>query len=275
MYKYIVLAVLINLVSGSPCGGCKMQETTTIIRHVHHPVETVTINNPTETVTVAATVTEVGATVTATVTEIGATVTINNPAETVTEIGATVTEDVTITILQPGATVTEDVTITILQPGATVTEACPTSIPREIVNEIPVTSGDSAVLTYFTDTTTQCYGENIPEGNALAINPLLLGFTAEQWTASYANADPSTIPWCGKTLTLTVNGATFTGIVIDTCDPVGSQFPDPNTGEIIGGRCDYEQLIDLYGEPGRQFLMSNVGDDFFDGRDGSVTWSLE
>jgi hypothetical protein len=128
-----------------------------------------------------------------------------------------------------------------------------------------------ATLTYFTDTTTQCYGESIPPGNALAVNPLLLGFTASDWTNRFSNADSASIPWCGRQLSVTVNGRTFTGTIIDTCDPVGSPFPDPNTGVSIGGKCDYVDAIDLYGQAGLDFLQAVAGDDFYQ---GPLQWEL-
>lgn len=137
--------------------------------------------------------------------------------------------------------------------------------------EIPIKSGNSATLTYFTDSTTQCYGSDIPSGNALAINPLLLGFTRDDWINRFSNVESSKIPWCGKELKITVNGMSFTGIIVDTCDPVGSTFPDPITGELIGGKCDYDNVIDLYGENGRQFLQETVGDDFYT---GDLSWEL-
>lgn len=107
------------------------------------------------------------------------------------------------------------------------------------------------------------------------MNPLLLGFTEADWTNLYANADASLIPWCGKTITLTVNGQTFVGTIIDTCDPTGNTFIDPNTGLSIGIKCDYTNDIDLYGQPGLDFL-NNVtnGNDFFDGSNGDLTWTL-
>jgi hypothetical protein len=126
----------------------------------------------------------------------------------------------------------------------------------------------------FTDTVFQCITGQ-PSENALAINPLLLGFTEEDWNNLYKDADPEAIPWCGKNLTVTVNGESFTGTIIDTCDPVGNQFPDPNTGEIIGGKCDFVNAIDLFGQPGLDFLNKLNGDNFFDGTNGNLTWTLD
>ena len=140
---------------------------------------------------------------------------------------------------------------------------------------IPITDGNSAVITYFTDTVYQCISGE-PLGNALAVNPILLGFTESDWTNLYSNANPSVIPWCGKTLTVTVNGVSFTGEIIDTCDPTGNTFVDPNTGLYIGGKCDYTNCIDLYGQPGLDFL-NNVtnGGDFFDGNNVGLMWSIQ
>jgi hypothetical protein len=134
-----------------------------------------------------------------------------------------------------------------------------------------VTQGNSGTLTYFTDTTTQCYGEAIPPGDALAINPLLLGFTTDDWNNLYADAQPGDIPWCGKRMSITARGITFTGTIIDTCDPVGSPFPDPNTGQLIGLKCDYTDAIDVYGQNGLDFLQSLNGDDFYQ---GPLQWKL-
>lgn len=150
--------------------------------------------------------------------------------------------------------------------SSTSSPVSPTSVP---VVGIPVSSGNSATLTYFTDTTTHCYEANIPAGNGIAVNPLLLGFTEQQWTSTYSGSKFP--PWCGKQLTVNVNGKSFTGTIIDTCDPVGNPFPDPVTGELIGGKCDYVNVIDLYGEAGRNFLQSTVGDDFYQGQ---LTWSI-
>jgi hypothetical protein len=93
----------------------------------------------------------------------------------------------------------------------------PTQTSTSTSTNIPIVTGTSAVLTYFTDTVFQCITGQ-PSGNAMAINPLLLGFTVSDWTNLYVNADPSAIPWCGKTMTITVNGKSFTGKIIDTCD---------------------------------------------------------
>lgn len=136
---------------------------------------------------------------------------------------------------------------------------------------IPIISGKRATLTYFTDSTTQCYGSNIPVGNAMAVNPLLLGFTTDDWINRFSNVEPNKIPWCGKTMKVIVNGRNFTGTIIDTCDPVGNPFTDPVTGKTIGGKCDYSDVIDLYGETGRSFLQDTVGDDFYQ---GDLDWEI-
>lgn len=101
-------------------------------------------------------------------------------------------------------------------PTVTVT---PTSTPTAIPTtggSIPISSGTSATLTRFDDNVTQCFGSNVPAGNGCAVNPLLLGFTENQWTTLYKNASPNQIDWCGKQLTLTVNGASWTCTIIDS-----------------------------------------------------------
>jgi hypothetical protein len=145
-----------------------------------------------------------------------------------------------------------------------------------IVKNIPITFGDYATITYFTDSIFQCISGQ-PIGNAVAINPLLLGFTINDWNNLYKNADPSKIPWCNKTLTLTVNGETFKARIIDTCNPTNDpsdSFIDPKTGKIIGGPCNYQNTIDIYGENGLAFLnkISN-GDDFYNGN--GISWSIQ
>lgn len=144
-------------------------------------------------------------------------------------------------------------------------------IKSKNTGRIPIISGKRATLTYFTDSTTQCYGSNIPVGNAMAVNPLLLGFTTDDWINRFSNVEANKIPWCGKTMRVTVNGMNFTGVIIDTCDPVGNSFTDPVTGETIGGKCDYSNVIDLYGETGRSFLQDTVGDDFYQ---GDLEWEI-
>lgn len=178
------------------------------------------------------------------------------------------------TKINPITTKLNPITTTKINP--IITTKTTTNQPIPTINQptngvIPITSGKEATLTYFVDSTTQCYGENIPNGNGVAINPLLLGFTEDDWTSEFSGASPSEIPWCGKTLLLTVNGMSFSAIIIDTCDPVGNIFADPVTGQPIGGKCDYTNVIDLYGESGRQFLQNAVGDDFFS---GEVEWSI-
>ena len=155
----------------------------------------------------------------------------------------------------------------------TTTTMSSTTTRTSTPTDIPLTSGKVATLTYFTDTVTQCYGGDIPTGNGLAINPLLLGFTLNDWNTKYANTNPDNIPWCGKTMNVTVNGSTFVGRIIDTCNPSDDSgaFIDPNTGEIIGGKCDYDNVIDLYGEAGLSFLQGTVGDDFYQ---GNVDWVI-
>jgi len=133
-------------------------------------------------------------------------------------------------------------------------------------NSIRVKSGTNATLTYFKDTVFQCIS-GIPKYNSMAVNPLLLGFTLKDWNDKYANANPNVIPWCGKKMEIIVNNKKFIGTIIDTCDP-GSNgaFIDPNTGQIIGGKCDYTNVIDLYGDKGLEFLKTTVGDDFYQGK---------
>ena len=140
------------------------------------------------------------------------------------------------------------------------------------VSGIPKSSGTTATLTVFDDNTTQCYGSNIPSGNGCAVNPLLLGFTEDDWSSKFSNASPENIPWCKKTLTLTALGKTFKCTLIDTCDPVGNPFN--SNGQIVGGKCDYPQLIDLYtggNSQGLEFIQSLNGDDFYQ---GPVNWSI-
>jgi len=153
---------------------------------------------------------------------------------------------------------------------STISDSTSTTIPVNS-GSIPISSGNKATLTTFDDTVFQCISGK-PPINALAINPLLLGFTVDQWINLYANADPSIIPWCGKTLTVSVNNESFIGVIIDTCDPSGNTFTDPNTGKMIGGQCDYVDVLDLYGETGLAFLkkISN-GDDFYQ---GTVNWMI-
>jgi hypothetical protein len=160
-------------------------------------------------------------------------------------------------------------TITSSMSTTTSSVSSTTSVPTETtgpISDIPITSGRNATLTYFTDTVTQCYGGDIPPGNGLAVNPLLLGFTLSDWNDKYSNADPNNIPWCGKMMNVTVNGKTYIGRIVDTCNP-GDEgaFIDPNTGQVIGGLCDYTNVIDLYGQAGLSFLQNTVGDDFYQG----------
>lgn len=154
----------------------------------------------------------------------------------------------------------------------TTTTLIPTGTPSPNTT-IPKTEGVGATLTYFTDNTTQCFGSNIPSGNGAAVNPLLLGFTIEDWTSKYSSANPADIPWCGKTITVKVKGKTFEATIIDTCSITDNPFPDPITGDPIGGKCGYENVIDLYGQPGLQFLQSVAGDDFYQGND--IEWSIK
>jgi hypothetical protein len=159
-----------------------------------------------------------------------------------------------------------DTTFTDTTSTDTTSTSTTTTSPTNGVDNIPITTGKNATLTYFTDTVTQCYGGDIPDGNGLAVNPLLLGFTLSDWNTKYSNVDSNSIPWCGKMMNVTVNNKTYSARIIDTCNP-GDEgaFIDPNTGLVIGGKCDYMNVIDLYGEPGLQFLQSTVGDDFYQG----------
>lgn len=140
-----------------------------------------------------------------------------------------------------------------------------------------ITSGHHATLTYFTDSETQCYGSDIPHGNGLAINPLLLGISESEWVENYQNADPKNIWYCGLFITLHVKNRTFRGRIIDTCDPVGNPFVDSD-GIILGGKCDYTNAIDLYqsiptGSFGLEFLNNITnGDDFYQGK---VYWKID
>jgi hypothetical protein len=194
-------------------------------------------------------------------------------APTTTSTTTTTTSTTTTTT---STTTTTTSTTTTTTSTTTTTPTTSTTQPTQINNttntKIKVNSGTNATLTYFTDTITQCYGVDIPLGNGVAVNPLLLGFTLEEWNNNYANADPSEIPWCGKMMNITVNGNTFSSRIVDTCNPgVDGEFIDPNTGKIVGGRCDYDNVIDLYGDAGLQFLQSTVGDDFYQ---GALNWVI-
>ena len=184
----------------------------------------------------------------------------------------TTSTDTTSTDTTSTDTISTDTTSTDTTSTDTISTSTTSTIPTSILDDIPITSGRNATLTYFTDTVTQCYGGDIPPGNGLAVNPLLLGFTLSDWNDKYSNADPNIIPWCGKMMNITVNGKTYTGRIIDTCTPSdGGEFIDPNTGLIIGLKCDYTNVIDLYGEAGLSFLQDTVGDDFYQ---GSLEWVI-
>ena len=176
------------------------------------------------------------------------------------------------TFIDTTSTDTTSTDTTFIDTTDTTSKSTTSTIPTSILDDIPITSGRNATLTYFTDTVTQCYGGDIPPGNGLAVNPLLLGFTLSDWNDKYSNADPNIIPWCGKMMNVTVNGKTYIGRIIDTCNP-GDEgvFIDPNTGLVIGGKCDYTNVIDLYGEAGLSFLQDTVGDDFYQ---GSLEWVI-
>ena len=184
---------------------------------------------------------------------------------------STTAKTTTVKTTTAKSTTAKTTTATATAKTTTATAQTTTVLPTNGNEEIQIMSGNRATLTYFTDTTTQCYGENIPSGNGIAINPLLLGFTEQDWSNMYSGAPASDIPWCGRILRVIVNGNKFIGRIIDTCDPVGNTFPDPNTGQPIGGKCDYMNVIDLYGENGRNFLMSTVGDDFYQGQ---LEWEI-
>jgi hypothetical protein len=142
-----------------------------------------------------------------------------------------------------------------------------------IPSMIPIESGFSGTITYFNDTQFQCVNE-APNGNALAINPKLVGFTEEDWKANWQNLGPAEanqIPWCGRKLTVRVGDKSFTGTIIDTCDPIGNPFTDPVTGQTMGSKCNYPDAIDLYGPNGLSFLQNITQDDFYQ---GELSWSL-
>ena len=198
-----------------------------------------------------------------------------NKSTTTTLASTTTTLASTTTTLASTTTTLASTTTTLASTTTTPTSTTTTPLQTNVPGIIPITSGTSAVLTYFTDTVFQCITGQ-PSGNAMAINPLLLGFTTSDWTNLYVNAAPSNIPWCGKTLTVTIKGKSFTGKIIDTCDPTGNPFTDPNTGQTIGGKCDYNNVLDLFGNSGKTFLNSiSGGDDFYDASSGGLTWSIQ
>jgi len=185
------------------------------------------------------------------------------PVTKTTITKSTITTTITTKITKP----------TITSKPGTLTTSSVVSLPTMSGNMtgIPKKSGNTATLTYFTDTVFQCVGE-IPDYPAVAVNPLLLGFTLDDWNTKYAGASPDKIPWCNRLMKFEINDVTFTARIIDTCNPGDTgAFVDPNTGKIIGGKCDYVDVIDLYGESGRQFLQNVVGDDFYR---GEVKWEI-
>lgn len=126
---------------------------------------------------------------------------------------------------------------------------------------VPISSGQTATLTHFTDTVSQCIGP-IPAGIVgVAVNPSLLGIAPGTWNNVYANTAASNVPWCNRKMSVTVKGKTIVAQIIDTCDPTG-----------IGAvKCDYDNVIDFWGEPGEKFLKDAVGDNFYQ---GSVDWKI-
>ena len=117
--------------------------------------------------------------------------------------------------------------------------------------------GNTATLTWFNDGQVQCFKfDEMPSGPRFAVNPILLGFTANDFFQRYSNVQPNQIPWCGKRIKLTVKGKTTVGTIVDTCNP---------------SNCDYQNVIDLLGIPGRDFLRGAVGDDFYQGQ---VDWEI-
>lgn len=177
---------------------------------------------------------------------------------------SSVTSNVTSSVTTSSVTTSSVTTLSVTTLSVTTSSVTTSSVTMSSI--IPITNGKYATLTYFTDTVTQCYGSNIPAGNSLAVNPLLLGFTLNDWNTKFSDADPNNIPWCGKMMNVTVNGKTYIGRIIDTCNP-GDEgaFLDPNTGQVIGGKCGYTNVIDLYGDLGLSFLQNTVGDDFYQG----------
>jgi hypothetical protein len=146
-----------------------------------------------------------------------------------------------------------------------------TSTTSSVLPTIRIDSGFTGTLTYFTGSVFQCI-DGQPVGNAVAVNPLLLGFTEQEWKDYWMGTNnTSSIPWCGKTLTVIANGKTFVGTIIDTCDPVGNPFIDPVTGQTGGGKCGYDDAIDLYGDAGKAFINSVNGDNFYH---GDLIWSI-
>ena len=118
-------------------------------------------------------------------------------------------------------------------------------------------SGNTATLTWFNDGQVQCFkASDMPPGPRFAVNPILLGFTANDFSTRFSNVQPHQIPWCGKHIKLTVNGKSTEGTIVDTCNPAN---------------CDYTNVIDLLGTTGRDWLKGAVGDDFYR---GNVQWSI-
>jgi hypothetical protein len=126
-------------------------------------------------------------------------------------------------------------------------------------------SGRKATLTWFQTDAVSCVKE-MPEGPAFTINPMILGITPEEWKAKYKNAIPEDRPWCGKQLKLVINGKTFQGPIIESCDPVGQTLP---SGEI--SKCGHSDAISLYGQAGRDFLRQNAGGEFYQ---GELQWEI-
>ena len=254
MKGILEILLLINLIKGCPLKTKK--QTTTSIKRCYKTITSRTISTS---------ITSSMSTTTSSM-------------STVTSSMSTITSSMLTSTTSSMSTSTTSSMSTITSSMSTVTSSMSTSttsVPTETtgpISNIPITSGRNATLTYFTDTVTQCYGGDIPLGNGLAVNPLLLGFTLSDWNDKYSNADPNIIPWCGKMMNVTVNGKTYTGRIIDTCAPSdGGEFIDPNTGQMIGSKCDYDNVIDLYGEAGLSFLQDTVGDDFYQ---GSLEWVI-
>lgn len=131
-------------------------------------------------------------------------------------------------------TVTTTTSVCVAKPSVTVITSLPPS-PSPPVPEpsVPV-SGRWATLTHYSNYTSDCVEEQ-PEF-AVTINPM---FTQD---------------WCGKTMTLVVNGKIFIGTIVDVCD-----------------NCMFNDSISLYGDAGKEFLEDAVGNCFFA---GNVDWII-
>ncbi|CAF0802334.1 unnamed protein product [Didymodactylos carnosus] len=146
---------------------------------------------------------------------------------------------------------------------------------RATIDHLPKTrsnAGDKVTLTNFEDDQTLQCGNHYDRSKVVAVNPRLFGVSDSDWINKYKDAEPNSIPWCGKQIRLTVNGGKYNKVftIADTCQPCAGKKCDG------APKCDYDNVIDFATEQNVREILKAITGENDDGlvNTNKVSWQI-